>query len=127
MDYQSIKIPKKRTIMVDNIQFTLDEKYEYISVRKYNSIYIIVGKGAYGCVIACKDLYENTNVAIKKINDIFEHHIYALRCLRELKILRLMDHPNIVEIKEILIPEKEEYNDMYVLYYSNIIVMLYMN
>lgn len=73
---------------------------------------IIVGKGAYGCVIGCYDRIENINVAIKKINDIFEHPTYALRCLRELKILRLLDHPNIVQIREILIPEKEDFNDM---------------
>lgn len=79
----------------------------------YKYITILVGKGAYGCVIACNDLLSETEVAIKKINNIFEHHIYALRCLRELKILRLMDHhPNIVTIKEILIPEKEDYEDM---------------
>jgi mitogen-activated protein kinase 1/3 len=58
------------------------------------------------------DKDNKVEVAIKKINNIFEHHIYALRCLRELKILRLMDHPNIVTIKEILIPEKEDYEDM---------------
>jgi len=88
--------------------------YQSVSYRLYIIFcYNKVGKGAYGCVIACKDHEINKYVAIKKINDIFEHHIYALRCLRELKILRLlMDHPNIVEIKEILIPEKEEYNDM---------------
>ena len=34
MDYQSIEIPKKKCIMVDNIEFILDEKYEYLSVRK---------------------------------------------------------------------------------------------
>lgn len=80
---------------------------------EYKNIISIVGKGAYGCVIACKDIMSKTEVAIKKINNVFEHHIYALRCLRELKILRLMDHhPNIVTIKEILIPEKEDYDDM---------------
>lgn len=35
MDYQTIEIPKKKSVMVDNIEFILDEKYEYISVRKY--------------------------------------------------------------------------------------------
>lgn len=75
-------------------------------------LYYQVGKGAYGCVIACKDLLAKTEVAIKKINNIFDHHIYALRTLRELKILRLMDHDNIVSIKEILIPEKDDYDDM---------------
>ena len=35
---------------------------------------------------------EVNEVAIKKINNIFEHAIYAKRCLRELKILRLLDN-----------------------------------
>ena len=37
-------------------------------------------------------------VAIKKINKTFEHRLFAIRTLRELKILRNLKHDNILNI-----------------------------
>jgi len=47
-------------------------------------------------------------VAIKKIEKAFEHKVFALRTLRELKIMRLLDHDNVLSIKTILKPESLE-------------------
>ena len=44
-------------------------------------------------------------VAIKKIEKAFEHKIFSLRTLRELKIMRLLDHENVLSIQPILPPE----------------------
>lgn len=44
-------------------------------------------------------------MAIKKINKVFEHRIYAQRTLRELKIMRLLEHENVLSAKCILEPE----------------------
>ena len=55
-------------------------------------------------------------MAIKKIENIFEHSVFAKRCLRELKILRLLQHNNIIQIKEVLFPEKKNFEDIYVVY-----------
>jgi serine/threonine protein kinase len=53
-----------------------------------------MGQGAYGIVVAAKDLEgadeENNLVAIKKIEKAFEHKVFMQRTLRELKILRLL-------------------------------------
>lgn len=38
----------------------------------------------------------NEEVAIKKISNAFENRIDAKRALREIKILRHMDHPNVI-------------------------------
>jgi len=62
--------------------------------------------------LECFNQKTKERVAIKKISDIFEHNVYAKRCLRELKILRLLNHKNIIKINEILIPEKEDFVDM---------------
>ena len=70
-----------------------------------------VGSGAYGVVVAAKDKNEeepNNLVAIKKIEKAFEHKIFALRTLRELKIMRLLNHDNVVSCKTILQPESLE-------------------
>jgi serine/threonine protein kinase len=37
-------------------------------------------------------------VAIKKIDKAFEHKIFAKRTLRELRLLKLMKHDNIINI-----------------------------
>lgn len=78
-------------------RFELPNKYEIIDP---------VGSGAYGVVVAAKDTSiedENNNlVAIKKIEKAFEHKVFTLRTLRELKIMRLLNHENVLSIKSIL-------------------------
>jgi serine/threonine protein kinase len=87
----------------------LPEQYEIIDP---------VGSGAYGVVVAAKDKAEddqNNLVAIKKIEKAFEHKVFALRTLRELKIMRLLDHDNVLSIKTILKPESlDKFDQIYV-------------
>lgn len=49
-------------------------------------------------------IHTRKRVAIKKISDVFEHVSDATRILRELKLLRLLRHPDIVEIKHSFLP-----------------------
>ncbi|XP_031112725.1 mitogen-activated protein kinase 15-like isoform X2 [Ipomoea triloba] len=77
----------------------------------------VIGKGSYGVVCSAYDTYIGEKVAIKKINDIFEHVSDATRILREIKLLRLLRHPDIVEIKHILLPpSRREFKDIYVVF-----------
>ena len=56
-------------------------------------------------------------VAIKKMTNAFEHKIFARRILRELKVLRLLKHPNIIEIKTIVLPKsRAEFTDIYAIF-----------
>jgi len=62
-------------------------------------------------VVAAKDKKakdpENDLVAIKKIEKAFEHKVFTKRTLRELKMLRLMNHENVkFNFVEILILNK---------------------
>ena len=74
----------------------------------------MIGSGAYGIVVAAKDHNEMDDdgkpklVAIKKIIKAFEHRIFALRTLREMKIQRLLDHENVLGVKRILLPKSRE-------------------
>lgn len=53
-------------------------------------------------------------IAIKKIENPFEHKVFAKRTLRELKVLRLLKHENLVNLKTILLPpSREEFTDIY--------------
>ncbi len=108
---------KKYKVTLEDSELIIDEKYivKEISII----ILILVGKGAYGVVVSAEDKFEtdeNKEIAIKKIDNIFEHNIYAKRCLRELKILRLLKHGNIIGIKEVLFPHDENFEDVYIVY-----------
>jgi len=65
-------------------------------------------------VVAARDktLVPSENVsniiAIKKIEKAFEHKIFTKRTLRELKILRLLRHENVIGVKTILLPKSRE-------------------
>ncbi|KAK1326432.1 Mitogen-activated protein kinase 10 [Acorus calamus] len=89
---------------------------EYGDANRYK-IQEVVGKGSYGVVCSAIDTHTGEKVAIKKIHDIFEHISDAARILREIKLLRLLRHPDIVEIKHILLPpSRREFKDIYVVF-----------
>mmetsp|Transcript_5606 Transcript_5606/g.20389 ORF Transcript_5606/g.20389 Transcript_5606/m.20389 type:complete len:475 (-) Transcript_5606:272-1696(-) len=89
---------------------------EYDEAQRYRT-HEIVGKGSYGVVCSATDTRTGQKVAIKKINDVFDHVSDAIRILREIKLLRLLKHPDIVEIKHILLPpSKGDFKDIYVVF-----------
>ena len=54
-------------------------------------------------------------MAIKRFEGIFEDLIDCKRILREITILRLLDHPNVVKILDILEPRNAKgFNELYV-------------
>lgn len=60
----------------------------------------LVGTGAYGAVVSARDIKsENSSMvfAIKKIDKAFEHVTFTKRTLREIKIMRLLSHENVIK------------------------------
>ncbi|MCD7451871.1 hypothetical protein HAX54_013584 [Datura stramonium] len=57
--------------------------------------YIEWSHQGYGVVAAAVDTHTGKKVAIKKINNVFEHVSEATRILREIKLLRFSRHPDI--------------------------------
>ncbi|KAJ4780780.1 Mitogen-activated protein kinase [Rhynchospora pubera] len=89
---------------------------EYGDANRYK-IQEVIGKGSYGVVCSAIDTHTGDKVAIKKIHDIFEHISDAARILREIKLLRLLRHPDIVEIKHIMLPpSRRDFKDIYVVF-----------
>lgn len=67
--------------------------------------FFIVGQGGSGIIVELEDAEENednkkNHYAMKKIQNVFEHKIKALRAVREIKILRLLDHENVNNLKK---------------------------
>ncbi|XP_021692768.2 mitogen-activated protein kinase 20 isoform X2 [Hevea brasiliensis] len=89
---------------------------EYGDANRYK-IQEVIGKGSYGVVCSAIVTHTGEKVAIKKIHDIFEHISDAARILREIKLLRLLRHPDIVEIKHIMLPpSRRDFKDIYVVF-----------
>ncbi|XWS41061.1 hypothetical protein CRYUN_Cryun17cG0048200 [Craigia yunnanensis] len=89
---------------------------EYGDANRFK-IQEVIGKGSYGVVCSAIDSHTGEKVAIKKIHDIFEHISDAARILREIKLLRLLRHPDIVEIKHIMLPpSRRDFKDIYVVF-----------
>ena len=89
---------------------------EYGEASRYQ-VSEVIGKGSYGVVAAAVDTQTGERVAIKKIVDVFDHVSDATRILREIKLLRLLRHPDLVEIKHIMLPpSRREFRDIYVIF-----------
>lgn len=75
-----------------------------------------IGQGAYGVVCSAQDEEKQETVAIKKIENAFEHLTFAKRTLRELRILRHLRHENLIDIRHVFLPgKKDEFQDIYVI------------
>lgn len=66
------------------------QKYEIMSA---------IGEGAYGVVLKCRDVENDINVAIKKFKDSDDDELTRKTTMREVKILKMLSHENIVEMK----------------------------
>ena len=76
-----------------------------------------IGKGAYGVVCSAKNTETGEKVAIKKIANAFDNVTDARRTLREIKLLRRLQHENIVLLKDVMMPPSlEDFNDVYLVY-----------
>lgn len=117
---RAIRVPKRKMpLPVETHKKNALEKEfftEYGEASQYQ-IQEVIGKGSYGVVAAAVDTRTGERVAIKKINDVFEHVSDATRILREVKLLRLLRHPDVVEIKHIMLPpSRREFQDIYVVF-----------
>jgi len=70
-----------------------------------------LGEGTYGVVYKAKDLTQNTIVAIKKIRLENEDEGMPSTAMREIAILRELDHPNIVQLYDVnYVPAEKKLN-----------------
>jgi mitogen-activated protein kinase 1/2 len=76
-----------------------------------------IGRGAYGIVCSSVNRETNEKVAIKKIYNVFDNRVDALRTLRELKLLRHLRHANVIALKDIMMPvQRRSFKDVYLVY-----------
>ena len=93
---------------IKNETFSLDKRYSPINY---------LGSGAYGVVCAAYDHSLQDYVAIKKCKKIFSSRTMAKRTLREMRILRLLDHENVIKIKDIAdAVNRKTFSEVYVVF-----------
>jgi serine/threonine protein kinase len=87
------------------------------SEAKRYTVHELIGKGSYGVVCSATDNVTGERVAIKKIQNVFDNVADATRILREITLLRLIKHPDVVEIKHICLPpDPRTFKDIYVVF-----------
>lgn len=89
-----------------------DTRFEIL--RRYTDL-TILGAGAQGVCCSARDLIGNRDVAIKKLSRPFQNVTHAKRAFRELKLMRLVNHVNIIGLLDMFTPQNtlEEFQDVY--------------
>jgi len=74
-----------------------------------------VGTGAQGVVAAAYDELTKENVAIKKLSRPFQNVTHAKRAYRELRLMSLVNHKNIIKLINVFSPQKclDDFQDVY--------------
>jgi mitogen-activated protein kinase 1/3 len=100
MPKRTLNLPKTK------IDWNVGPSYEIIKQ---------LGVGSYGMVCEARHLPTGERVAIKHVTKIFDDIIDCKRLLREITLLKYLNHQNIVKIREIIRPENlESFNELYV-------------
>ena len=66
----------------------------------------VIGKGSYGTVCAARNKHTGEKVAIKHIDRVFADKADTVRIIRELRFLRILKHPNIIGVVDVLMPQQ---------------------
>ena len=98
---------KKLSIPVNKVDWDVGPDYQI--TRQ-------IGSGSYGMVCEAKHLPTGERVAIKQMTGIFDDIVDCKRLLREISILRYLNHPNVVKLKEIIQPKNlHTFNELYII------------
>jgi serine/threonine protein kinase len=74
----------------------------------------IIGYGIYGVVILAMNKLNGIKVAVKKNKNIFLQPSISRQCLRELKIISQLNHPNLLRLHDVVVPTSyAKFDDVY--------------
>uniref|UniRef100_A0A7S0E323 Protein kinase domain-containing protein n=1 Tax=Hanusia phi TaxID=3032 RepID=A0A7S0E323_9CRYP len=90
-----VELEETGAYMVKGMKWVVPKRYK---------IAVLLGSGAYGCVCRAYDNEEKKDVAIKRFEDVFMSKTDALRILREIAILRRLEHRNIIKLMNVVNP-----------------------
>ncbi|CAG5096023.1 Similar to p38b: Mitogen-activated protein kinase p38b (Drosophila melanogaster) [Cotesia congregata] len=98
-------MPKFHKVEINKTEWEVPERYQMLTP---------VGSGAYGQVSAV-DTVSNQKVAIKKLARPFQSAVHAKRTYRELRMLKHMNHENVIGLLDVFHPSTslEDFQQLY--------------
>ncbi|CAB3361108.1 mitogen-activated protein kinase p38a-like isoform X2 [Cloeon dipterum] len=98
--------PSFYKVDINRTEWEVPERYQMLSP---------VGSGAYGQVCSAVDNQTGIKVAIKKLARPFQSAVHAKRTYRELRMLKHMNHENVIGLLDVFTPSKnlEEFDQLY--------------
>ncbi|KAF7413528.1 hypothetical protein HZH68_002017 [Vespula germanica] len=99
-------MPQFHRIEINRTEWEVPERYQMLTP---------VGSGAYGQVCSAVDTTTNQKVAIKKLARPFQSAVHAKRTYRELRMLKHMNHENVIGLLDVFHPSSslEDFQHVY--------------
>ncbi|XP_028034507.1 mitogen-activated protein kinase p38b-like isoform X2 [Bombyx mandarina] len=99
-------MPRFHKVEINKTEWIVPERYQMLTP---------VGSGAYGQVCSAIDAQHSMKVAIKKLARPFQSAVHAKRTYRELRMLKHMNHENVIGLLDVFTPEKtlEDFQQVY--------------
>ncbi|XP_015509391.1 mitogen-activated protein kinase p38b isoform X3 [Neodiprion pinetum] len=89
------EMPRFHKIEINRTEWEVPERYQMLTP---------VGSGAYGQVCSAVDTTNGQKVAIKKLARPFQSAVHAKRTYRELRMLKHMNHENVIGLLDVFHP-----------------------
>ncbi|XP_029051199.1 mitogen-activated protein kinase p38b-like isoform X3 [Osmia bicornis bicornis] len=99
-------MPQFHKIEINRTEWEVPERYQMLTP---------VGSGAYGQVCSAVDTTTGQKVAIKKLARPFQSAVHAKRTYRELRMLKHMNHENVIGLLDVFHPSSslEDFQHVY--------------
>lgn len=111
MNYQDTNI---NNIMISNLEKKIQENKNNDNYAPEYSLIKELGSGTYGKVFLGEDQFKN-KVAIKKIKKLEGHDGIPASTLREISILKELDHPKIIKLFTLEIVDEGDYLVLFII------------
>ena len=109
------KAPQKRADPHANRPSSASQRLKTFRVGDDYSCEMLIGEGAYGTVCSAVHKPSGKTVAIKKVTP-FDHTLFCLRTLREIKLLKYFNHENVVSVLDMNKPaDLPSFREVYII------------
>eukprot|EP00929_Paragymnodinium_shiwhaense_P059705 TRINITY_DN29888_c0_g1_i1.p1 TRINITY_DN29888_c0_g1~~TRINITY_DN29888_c0_g1_i1.p1 ORF type:complete len:953 (-),score=199.72 TRINITY_DN29888_c0_g1_i1:186-3044(-) len=92
------------TTQSDSSAFRVPARYRFTK---------LLGSGSYGVVAAFYDAGRGRDVAVKRVRRVFDNFLVLRRTLREIRLMRHFQHPNLLRLHKVL-PLEGSSGDLYI-------------
>lgn len=111
-----MSVRERKNEVIEGVRFIYHKVkgHTYRIDEKYDGLYKL-GEGAYGLVVAAREVTTKKKIAIKKIGQFAEDLQDGMRILREIKLLQHLHHINIIRLIDIF-GDHRSLNDIYLVF-----------